>query len=53
VPLSDTTKEQAALATFSPDGTHAAFVRDNNLFVVDLATMQETRDHHATAHGTA
>jgi dipeptidyl-peptidase-4 len=29
------------LATFSPDGTKIAFVRDNNLFVVDLATGKE------------
>ncbi|SMB93502.1 peptidase S9B dipeptidylpeptidase IV domain protein [Hymenobacter roseosalivarius DSM 11622] len=28
-------------ATFSPDGKRVAFARDNNLFVVDLATMQE------------
>ncbi|TGE20607.1 S9 family peptidase [Hymenobacter aquaticus] len=28
-------------ATFSPDGKRVAFVRDNNLFVTDLATMQE------------
>ena len=29
-------------ATFSPDGKRVAFVRDNNLYVTDLATMQET-----------
>ena len=29
-------------ATFSPDGKRVAFVRDNNLFVTDLATMVET-----------
>lgn len=28
-------------ATFSPDGRRVAFVRDNNLFAVDLATMAE------------
>lgn len=28
-------------ATYSPDGRQVAFARDNNLFVVDLATMQE------------
>ncbi|WP_038029004.1 S9 family peptidase [Thermonema rossianum] len=28
-------------ATISPDGKKVAFVRDNNLFVVDLASMQE------------
>ena len=41
-PLADTTRSKQRLATFNPMGTHAAFVRDNNLFVVDLATMQET-----------
>jgi dipeptidyl aminopeptidase/acylaminoacyl peptidase len=30
------------LATFSPDGKFVAFVRDNNLFVVDVATQTET-----------
>lgn len=39
--LADTTLSKQRLATFSPDGSHAAFVRDNNLFVVDLATMKE------------
>jgi dipeptidyl-peptidase-4 len=29
-------------ATFSPDGSKVAFVRDNNLYMVDLATMTET-----------
>ncbi|GAA4379150.1 S9 family peptidase [Hymenobacter koreensis] len=28
-------------ATFSPDGQRVAFVRDNNLYITDLATMQE------------
>ncbi|KAA9331862.1 S9 family peptidase [Adhaeribacter soli] len=28
-------------ASYSPDGKQVAFARDNNLFVVDLATMQE------------
>ncbi|WP_139924962.1 S9 family peptidase [Hymenobacter sp. DG01] len=41
VPLSKTAGKQL-YATFSPDGKRVAFVRDNNLFVVDLATMQET-----------
>ena len=40
--LSDTTKSKQRLATFSPDGSRAAFVRDNNLYTVDLATMKET-----------
>ncbi|WP_216690990.1 S9 family peptidase [Hymenobacter siberiensis] len=29
-------------ATFSPDGRRVAFTRDNNVYVTDLATMQET-----------
>ncbi|RPD46147.1 S9 family peptidase [Hymenobacter sediminis] len=41
VPLSKNAGKQL-YATFSPDGKRVAFVRDNNLFVVDLATMQET-----------
>lgn len=41
-PLADTAQGKQRLATFSPDGSHAAFVRDNNLFTVDLATMHET-----------
>ena len=40
--LSDTTKSKQRLATFSPDGSKAAFVRDNNLYIMDLATMKET-----------
>jgi len=43
VPLSDVTKSKQRLASFSPDGSKAAFVRDNDLFVVDLTTMAETR----------
>jgi dipeptidyl aminopeptidase/acylaminoacyl peptidase len=31
------------LASFSPDGRFVAFVRDNNLFVVDLATQTERK----------
>lgn len=38
-PLSKNGKQQAA--SFSPDGRHAAFVRDNNLFVVDLTSGNE------------
>lgn len=30
-----------AFATFSPDGKKVAFMRNNNLFIVDLATRQE------------
>ncbi|MGV3639820.1 MAG: S9 family peptidase [Adhaeribacter sp.] len=45
-------------ATFSPDGSKVAFARDNNMFVVDLATRQETpitRDgkFNETIHGYA
>jgi dipeptidyl-peptidase-4 len=29
------------LATFSPDGTKIAFVRDNNIYIVDLTTGKE------------
>ncbi len=37
--LSKNGKQQ--YATFSPDGTKVAFVRENNLFVTDLATGEE------------
>ncbi len=33
-------------ATFSPDATKVAFVRDNNIFVKDLTTMQEYQVTH-------
>lgn len=33
-------------AKFSPDGTKVGFVRDNNLFVTDLATGRETQLTH-------
>ncbi|GAA4347712.1 S9 family peptidase [Hymenobacter saemangeumensis] len=39
VPLSQGDKQ--GNATFSPDGRMVAFTRDNNLYVVDLATMTE------------
>ncbi|RDC65356.1 S9 family peptidase [Adhaeribacter pallidiroseus] len=35
------TKGKQMFATFSPDGSRVAFVRDNNLFYVDLASNQE------------
>ncbi len=41
VPLSAGAGKQR-YATFSPDGKRVAFVRDNNVFVTDLATMRET-----------
>jgi dipeptidyl-peptidase-4 len=40
VPLSSGGKQ--SYASFSPDGRRVAFMRQNNLFVVDLQTMQET-----------
>lgn len=40
VPLSTGGKQ--SYASFSPDGRRVAFMRQNNLYVVDLATMQET-----------
>jgi len=39
IPLSENGKQQ--LATFSPDGSKIAFVRDNNLFVMNLAKLEE------------
>ena len=38
-PVSENGKQQ--LATFSPDGSKVAFVRQNNLFVTDLASRKE------------
>ncbi|MCQ2321640.1 MAG: S9 family peptidase [Bacteroidales bacterium] len=38
-PLSENGKQR--LATFSPDATKVAFMRDNNLFIKDLATGEE------------
>lgn len=35
--------DKQMLATFSPDGSKIAFVRNNNLFVTDLATQKETQ----------
>ena len=40
--LSDTALDKQSFATFSPDGSKVAFVRNNNLFVKDLATNTET-----------
>lgn len=33
--------EKQSYATFSPDGSKVAYVRNNNLFYVDLTTMEE------------
>lgn len=35
--------DKQSYATFSPDGTKVAFVRDNNLFYVDLSNMREVQ----------
>ncbi|HLN52072.1 MAG TPA: S9 family peptidase [Lentimicrobium sp.] len=40
-PLSNNGKQQ--LATFSPDGKKVAFVRENNLFIVNLLNVKETQ----------
>ncbi|MDR1181385.1 MAG: S9 family peptidase [Bacteroidales bacterium] len=40
--LSDTTKGKQSFATFSTDGKKVAFVRSNNIFVVDLDNNKET-----------
>src|SRR5687767_10074130 len=39
--LSDNGRQ--SYASFSPDGSHVAFVRDNNLFYVSLADKKETQ----------
>jgi dipeptidyl-peptidase-4 len=49
--------KKCAYATFSPDGNMLAYVRDNNLFVTDLTTMQETPitisgELHKIIHGS-
>lgn len=43
-------KGKQRLTTFSPDGSKVAFVRENNLFYMDLATQQE---HQITTDGAA
>ena len=43
-PLSDNGKQR--LATFSPDATKVAFMRDNNLFIKDLKTGEEKQFTH-------
>ena len=40
-PLSENGKQR--LATFSPDGSKVAFMRDNNLFIKDLNNGEETQ----------
>lgn len=36
-------KGKQRLATFSPDGKKVSFVRDNNIYIVDLATSAESQ----------
>lgn len=43
IPLTDFSKGKQMLASFSPDGKKIAFVRKNNLFVVDLTSSKETQ----------
>jgi dipeptidyl-peptidase-4 len=43
IPLTDFSKGKQMLAEVSPDGKHVAFVRANNLFVVEIASMLETQ----------
>lgn len=42
-PIADRDAGFQMFAKLSPDGKHVAFVRNRNLFVVDVATMQETQ----------
>lgn len=42
-PVSDRAKGYQMFAKLSPDGDRVAFVRDRNLFVVDLQTGEETQ----------
>jgi dipeptidyl-peptidase-4 len=51
VPLSDSSKGKQSFAAFSPDGLKAAFVRNNNLFFVDLTTGAEIQITHDGASG--
>jgi len=41
--ITDFTQGRQRLATFSPNAQHVAFMRDNNVFIVELATMVETQ----------
>ena len=42
-PLTDFSKGKQMLAEVSPDGKHIAFVRANNLFVMEIASKLETQ----------
>jgi dipeptidyl-peptidase 4 len=50
-PLSDRAAGFQMFAKFDPAGERVAFVRERNLFVVDLATMRETQLTHDGADG--
>ena len=41
-PLADPKEGKQMLAEFSPDGKHIAFVRNNNIYIYELATGKET-----------
>ena len=41
--ITDFSQGQQRLATFSPNAQHVAFMRDNNVFIVELASMVETQ----------
>jgi dipeptidyl-peptidase-4 len=43
IPLTDHAKGPQMLADFSPDGKHIAYVRENNIFVVELDSKKETQ----------
>lgn len=43
IPVADTAKGKISFAEFSKDGSKVAFVRDYNLFYIDLATQKETQ----------
>ncbi len=45
-PLADPKDGKQMLAEFSPDGKHVAFVRNNNIFIYELATGKRNGRHH-------
>lgn len=42
-PITDFKKGKQMLAEFSPDGKHLAFVRENNIFVMNIADKKEVQ----------
>lgn len=52
MPISDRTKGFQMFAKLNPAGDKVAFVRDRNLYMVDLATMEETQLTSDGADGT-